>query len=52
MRIPYHDKDDTFTEDQLVSREPYVQFNAWFGLAAVTAGIEEPNAMCLATASK
>jgi len=52
MRIPYMGKDETFTEDQLVSREPYGQFNNWFERATQTEGIEEPNAMCLATATK
>lgn len=52
MRIPYFNKDQAFTEDQLVSKEPFGQFNNWFERAAQTEGIEEPNAMCLATASK
>lgn len=52
MRIPYMGKDEVFTEDQLVSKEPFGQFNNWFERAALTQGIEEPNAMCLATATK
>lgn len=52
MRIPYMNPDDAFTEDQLVNKEPYAQFNNWFEKAAQTEGIEEPNAMCLATATK
>lgn len=52
MRIPYMNKDEAFTEDQLVSKEPFAQFNNWFERAAQTQGIEEPNAMCLATATK
>lgn len=52
MRIPYHGKNESFTEDQLVAREPFSQFNNWFERAAITEGIEEPNAMCLATATK
>jgi len=52
MRIPYLGKDEAFTEDQLVAKEPFAQFNYWFERAAVTQGIEEANAMCLATATK
>lgn len=52
MRVPYLAKDKAFTEDQLVSKEPFGQFNHWFEQAAQTEGIKEPNAMCLATATK
>jgi pyridoxamine 5'-phosphate oxidase len=52
MRIPYLGRGESFTEDQLVSKEPFAQFNSWFERAAVTQGIEEANAMCLATATK
>lgn len=38
MRIPYHGKDEAFTEDMLVAKEPFAQFNAWFERAAITAG--------------
>jgi pyridoxamine 5'-phosphate oxidase len=50
--MPYLGRNESFTEDQLVAKEPFSQFNAWFERAAVTQGIEEANAMCLATASK
>jgi len=52
MRIPYHGKDEAFTEDQLVAKEPFAQFNHWFERAAITEGIQEPNAMCLSTSTK
>jgi len=52
MRKPYMDKDSAFTEDMLVSKEPLQQFKQWFELAAKTAGIEEANAMSLATSTK
>ncbi|XP_026468718.1 pyridoxine-5'-phosphate oxidase-like isoform X2 [Ctenocephalides felis] len=52
MRMKYKTKDDTFVESQLVSKNPFVQFKAWFDVACKTPGILEPNAMCLATCSK
>ncbi|ODN02516.1 Pyridoxine-5'-phosphate oxidase [Orchesella cincta] len=52
MRIPYMGKDEAFTEDQLVSKEPYAQFNNWFERAAQTAGIEGRMLCVLATATK
>lgn len=52
MRIKYNDKSETFTEDQLVSKEPFGQFKAWFETASKTPGIQEPNAMFLGTATK
>ncbi|CAG7733997.1 unnamed protein product [Allacma fusca] len=52
MRTPYRGKEDVFTEDKLIATEPITQFDHWFQLASSTAGIIEPNAMCLATASK
>ncbi|XP_076284995.1 pyridoxine/pyridoxamine 5'-phosphate oxidase isoform X2 [Lasioglossum baleicum] len=52
IRIKYKDKSETFTEDQLVSKEPIGQFKAWFQEACKTPQIFEPNAMFLATATK
>ncbi|XP_034950988.1 pyridoxine/pyridoxamine 5'-phosphate oxidase [Chelonus insularis] len=52
MRIKYKDRSDTFTEEQLDSKEPIGQFKAWFDVACKTPGILEPNAMCLGTATK
>ncbi|XP_021188190.3 pyridoxine/pyridoxamine 5'-phosphate oxidase [Helicoverpa armigera] len=52
MRIKYKDKDDTFLESHLVSKEPFGQFKAWFDEACTKKEILEPNAMCLATVSK
>ncbi|XP_043269835.1 pyridoxine/pyridoxamine 5'-phosphate oxidase-like [Venturia canescens] len=52
MRIKYKDKSETFTEDQLISKEPFGQFKEWFDVASKTPGIQEPNAMCLGTATK
>lgn len=52
MRIRYKDKSETFLESHLVSKEPSGQFKAWFDEACERKEILEPNAMCLATASK
>lgn len=52
MRIKYKDKDETFLEKHLVSKEPFGQFKAWFEEACSRKEILEPNAMCLATVSK
>ncbi|XP_011495365.1 PREDICTED: pyridoxine-5'-phosphate oxidase [Ceratosolen solmsi marchali] len=52
MRIKYKDKSETFTEDQLVSKDPLQQFKAWFEIACKTSTINEPNAVLLGTATK
>lgn len=52
MRIKYKDKNETFTEDQLSSKEPFGQFKNWFEIACNTPTILEPNAVLLGTASK
>ncbi|KAG5311830.1 PNPO oxidase, partial [Acromyrmex insinuator] len=52
MRIKYKDKHETFTDDDLISKEPMGQFKAWFEEACNTPGILEPNAMLLATATR
>ena len=52
MRKPYNNQSETFTESDLVAKEPIQQFKVWFDEACRTNGILEANAMCLATASK
>ncbi|KAK7066441.1 hypothetical protein SK128_026238 [Halocaridina rubra] len=52
MRKPYKGKNEVFTEDDMVAKEPFAQFKAWFEEACNTPGIIEANAMCLATADK
>jgi pyridoxamine 5'-phosphate oxidase len=52
MRIKYKEKHEAFLESNLVSKEPFGQFKAWFDDACNAQGVLEPNAMCLATASK
>lgn len=43
---------DTFLEDNINIKEPFHLFNAWLNEAYDTPEIYEPNAMCLATASR
>lgn len=52
MRKPYLDGKNTFDIADLSAREPFGQFRAWFDEASKHELIEEPNAMCIATASK
>ena len=52
MRKPYNEKTKTFTECDLVAKEPIQQFKSWFDLACQTSNIFEANAMCLSTATK
>ncbi|XP_066942865.1 pyridoxine/pyridoxamine 5'-phosphate oxidase-like isoform X3 [Macrobrachium rosenbergii] len=52
MRKPYKGKNEAFTEDDLVAKEPFAQFREWFDQACSTPGIIEANAMCLATSTK
>ncbi|XP_023349556.1 pyridoxine/pyridoxamine 5'-phosphate oxidase isoform X2 [Eurytemora carolleeae] len=52
MRKPYNDNTNTFEFKDLVSKEPFAQFKAWFNEASHHERIEEANAMCLATATK
>ena len=52
MRKPYLNEKECFDVKDMVSKEPFKQFEHWFEHAKNTAGIEEANAMCLATATK
>lgn len=51
MRTPYRSVKDTFDVTDLVSKNPYQQFQAWFEVAKSHESIGEANAMCLATAT-
>lgn len=51
MRISYRNPHDTFDIQNLASKNPYKQFTAWFEEAKEHKQIEEPNAMCIATAT-
>lgn len=50
MRKPYLSAETTFDVKDLVAKEPFGQFKAWFDEATRHEAIEEANAMCLATA--
>ena len=52
MRKPYLNEKEAFDIKDLVSKEPFEQFTSWFEAAKNTKGIEEANAMCIATATK
>lgn len=53
MRVKYKERDESFTEDDLVSKsDPIAQFTAWFEEAKKCVDIIEPNAMCIATSTK
>jgi len=53
MRKPYRDKADIFDMENLVSsKDPFDQFEEWFQAAKDDGKSEEPNAMCVATATK
>ncbi|XP_069807620.1 pyridoxine-5'-phosphate oxidase [Dendropsophus ebraccatus] len=52
MRKSYKSDHEAFEENQLVSLNPITQFNAWFQEVLQCQSIAEPNAMCLATATR
>ncbi|XP_075211656.1 pyridoxine/pyridoxamine 5'-phosphate oxidase-like isoform X2 [Lycorma delicatula] len=52
MRAKYNDNCNVFTEGDLESNEPFLQFKKWLDDAIKTPGILEANAMCLATANR
>lgn len=52
MRSSYRTKQDAFLEDDIAIKEPFHQFKIWFDEVRKDPNIIEPNAMCLATATK
>lgn len=52
LRIKYKEKKDIFHESSIDVKEPISLFRKWFNEAVNTPEIIEPNAMCLATATK
>merc|ERR1712183_1012239 len=52
MRKPYLGEHQAFEVKDLVSKEPFAQFEHWFEHAKSMKSIEEANAMCVASASK
>lgn len=51
MRKPYLNKPSVLKEDE-IRRDPFQMFKEWFDLACNCTQILEPNAMCLATATR
>jgi len=51
MRAKYHDEHSHFTEDDLTSVNPMVQFETWMEEATKCPLIQEANAMCISTVS-
>ncbi|XP_040187239.1 pyridoxine-5'-phosphate oxidase [Rana temporaria] len=52
MRKSYRNDDEAFEETHLASLDPVAQFSAWFQEVLECPAIPEPNAMCLATATR
>ena len=52
LRKSYHSTTDVLLESSLTSKEPFAIFQQWLQLAVSTDGVEEPNAMCIATVNK
>ncbi|CAH2296399.1 pyridoxine-5 -phosphate oxidase [Pelobates cultripes] len=52
MRKSYRSDEEAFEESHLASLDPIIQFNSWFQEVAQCSCIAEPNAMCLATATR
>ncbi|KAG9474014.1 hypothetical protein GDO78_004363 [Eleutherodactylus coqui] len=52
MRKTYRSDHEAFEESHLVSLNPITQFSAWFEEVLQCPSIAEPNAMCLATATR
>lgn len=52
MRKTYNGKQDIFHFNDLVSKEPFGQFFSWLEAARNTKGIDNPNAVIVATATK
>lgn len=52
LRIKYKQKKDIFHESSIEVKDPLHLFRKWFDEACNTPEIIEPNAMCLATATK
>ena len=51
MRLSYGQEKETFVEDDLISKEPYANFEHWFNEACETPDVLEPNGMALATSA-
>ena len=52
LRKSYHSPTDVLLESALTTMDPFVIFGEWLQLACNTEGVEEPNAMTIATVNK
>lgn len=52
LRIKYKSEKEIFLESSIERKEPFGLFRKWLQEACDTPEIIEPNAMCLATATK
>ncbi|XP_025418316.1 pyridoxine-5'-phosphate oxidase isoform X2 [Sipha flava] len=52
LRVSYRDKSDVLLEDNLESKNPHQLFSIWFKKASERDDVRQPNAACLATATK
>jgi pyridoxamine 5'-phosphate oxidase len=52
LRIKYLEKKEVFREDSIQKKDPICLFKKWLDEAISCEELLEPNAMCLATASK
>lgn len=52
LRVKYRDWSEVLLEEHLESKNPHQLFSIWFKKAAERADIRQPNAACLATATK
>ncbi|KAJ3642392.1 hypothetical protein Zmor_025184 [Zophobas morio] len=52
IRTKYNDRTNLFLEEDIEVKEPFHLFEKWFNGVRGHPAIEEPNAMCLATATK
>ena len=52
MRVPYHAEDTSLSEADLVSKEPFKNFEHWFKEAVASKGEMEANSMAVATADR
>lgn len=52
LRVPYLENENSFLEKDIETKEPFSLFTKWFEEAKNNSAIKEPNAMCLATATK
>jgi len=52
LRKPYNSDTDVLLEEKILRKEPHIIFDEWLNVACNTPGVEEPNAMTIATVNK